>query len=910
MTETWISNNDSDIFASILDFGYTLYLAPRQTGRGGGVGFMIRNDFYLSPSISFPPFSYSDCISLTLKLPNLTLHLTVIYRPPKPETSLFFDEFHDFIHKLPSSSSYLPIVLGDLNYHYNSPIYPHGDFKLLTESLSLCQHISFPTHSSGNTLDIIFTPLSSPLIRCINPNSFQKIELLTDHFIIEFSINLKFTNIKRKRITYRDVKSIDLPRFVNNIKTEISSSTSLCPVLLNSILLNIINIHAPTKTTLITDRPFSPWFSHELFIFKKSVRKFEKKFLKNPSTETKLALSLARKNYKSTISRSKSIYYNKKIALISSNPRKLFKIANKILSPPDEKILPILPNTSNFQLCSLFEKFFKHKIASINNIICASTQPILNPTIYITHHIDSLSTFTIPSLYEVNDLLMKSHCTSPTDPLPLSLYHKLSPLFSPIFLNIIANSLNSGQVSPCLKTAIISPILKKQNLDPNSFSNYRPISHLPLLSKILERIVSKQLIAHVNKNNLFDPFQSDFRKGHSTETALLRITDTILSTLNSNTCCQLILLDLSSAFDTLDHNILISRLTLMGISGLALKWFTSYLTIRNMSIMIDKSYSPLSPLNHGIPQGSVLGPSLFSIYIRPIADLIKKFPNIHYHIFADDIQLFTFFPINSHNTINSELIECANSIRLWLLSNKLLINSSKTTVLNISTSETSFPNFTLNNMIISPSHSSKNLGLVFDDKLSLENHISSITKSSNFHLFRIKKIRTSLSRNLTKTLINALVLSRNDYCSSLLNLLPAKATAPLNRIIRSSIRTTYCLTRLDHSTTTSHQSSRMWLPFSLRCKLRILSIIHKSIYSFTPSYISDLIKKRTILSSLRYQNAPLLISQNSSKTSLNSRAFKNSGPTLWNSLPPTIRSIRSHKRFINLTSSFLSTHNH
>ena len=210
------------------------------------------------------------------------------------------------------------------------------------------------------------------------------------------------------------------------------------------------------------------------------------------------------------------------------------------------------------------------------------------------------------------------------------------------------------------------PYSKKQNLDPNSFSNYRLISHLPLLSKILERIVSKQLIAHVNNNNLFDPFQSAFRKGHSTETAFLPITDTILSTLNSNTCYQLIILDLSYAFDTLDHNILISRLTLMGISGLALKWFTSYLTNRNISIMIDKSYSPLSPLNHGIPQGSVLGPSLFSICIRPIADPIKKFPNIHYHIIADDIQLFTFFPINFHNNINSKLIECANSIRLWL----------------------------------------------------------------------------------------------------------------------------------------------------------------------------------------------------------------------------------------------------
>ena len=164
----------------------------------------------------------------------------------------------------------------------------------------------------------------------------------------------------------------------------------------------------------------------------------------------------------------------------------------------------------------------------------------------------------------------------------------------------------------------------------------------------------------------------------------------------------------------------------------------------------------------------------------------------------------TFFPINSHNTINSELIECYNSIILWLLYNKLLINSSKTTVLNIYTSETSFPNFILNNMISYPSHSSKNLGLVFDDKLSYKNHISFITKSSNFHLFRIKKILTSLSKNLTKTLSNAIVLFRIDYCSSLLNLLPAKATAPLNRIIRSSIRTTYCLTHLDHSTT-SHQ---------------------------------------------------------------------------------------------------------
>ena len=154
-----------------------------------------------------------------------------------------------------------------------------------------------------------------------------------------------------------------------------------------------------------------------IFIFKKSFRKFEKTFLNNPSTETKLALSLARKNYTSNIPRSKSIYYNKNIALISSDPRKLFKIENKILSPPDEKILHILPNTSNFQLYSLFKKFFEDKIGSINNIIYAPS--IINPTIYITHPIDSLSIFTIPSLYIVNDIFIKYHCTSTTDPLPI-----------------------------------------------------------------------------------------------------------------------------------------------------------------------------------------------------------------------------------------------------------------------------------------------------------------------------------------------------------------------------------------------------------------------------------------------------------------------------------------------------------
>ena len=171
---------------------------------------------------------------------------------------------------------------------------------------------------------------------------------------------------------------------------------------------------------------------------------------------------------------------------------------------------------------------------------------------------------------------------------------------------------------------------------------------------------------------------------------------------------------------------------MIGLSGLVLQLFTSYLT---HSIIIDKSYSPLSPLK---PR---YFPSLFSIYIRSIADLINNYLNIHYHICDDDILLFNFFLINSHNTINSELIKYANCIRLWLLSNKLLINAYKTTLLNKYYSDTYFLKFSLINMIIYPSHSSINPGLVFDDKLLFKNHISSITNYQTFISSELKKYR-------------------------------------------------------------------------------------------------------------------------------------------------------------------------
>ena len=318
-----------------------------------------------------------------------------------------------------------------------------------------------------------------------------------------------------------------------------------------------------------------------------------------------------------------------------------------MLSLPKPALLPSITNISLLQLSCLFSKTFYKKIDSIIIKIKNHNPTAIYPSIIVTPPISVfLSIFCPPHIYLISKLLNASSLISPSDPVPLSIFKLYSDYLCPTIYDIISYSLNSGTVPSIFKQAIITPILKKPSLDPESLLNYRLISQLPLVSKILERVVSRQLISYLTANNLHIPQQSGFRREHSTETALLNVIDVITSTLNTKNCSQLVMLDISSTFDTLDHKILLSRLHLLGVRDLALSWFTSYLFDRSSSIKIYNSFSSPSPMKYGVPQGSVLGPSLFAIYLYPLPSIISKYPNIYYNLYADDIQLYMFLPTN------------------------------------------------------------------------------------------------------------------------------------------------------------------------------------------------------------------------------------------------------------------------
>ena len=229
------------------------------------------------------------------------------------------------------------------------------------------------------------------------------------------------------------------------------------------------------------------------------------------------------------------------------------------------------------------------------------------------------------------------------DPIPASIFKECKSTILPVLTNIVNMSLESASMAAALKEAMIKPKLKKDNLDSEDSSNFRPISNLKVVSEIIEKAVSCQLSDYLRDNDLEEPFQSAYKRFHSTETALLRVQNDILCEIDNQICVILLLLDMSAAFDTVDHKLLLERMEKRyGVKGNALKWFRSYLQDRKQFVMIDGTKSEMKELRYGVPQGSVLGPILYLLYTSPIGHIIKRH-GLNYHLYADDTQLYLSF---------------------------------------------------------------------------------------------------------------------------------------------------------------------------------------------------------------------------------------------------------------------------
>ena len=305
-------------------------------------------------------------------------------------------------------------------------------------------------------------------------------------------------------------------------------------------------------------------------------------------------------------------------------------------------------------------------------------------------------------------------------------------------------------------------------------------------------------------------FQSAYKVFHSTETALVKVHNDILRAVNNNDFVVLLLLDLSAAFDTVDHSILLSRLALrfgVTVNGQVIAWIESYLKDREQFVQIENTTSSTRQLLRGLPQGSVLslGLLLYVLYTAPIADIIKSY-DLHYHLYADDSQIYVFFPSQSQQDlclVKSKLEACVKHIDSWMVLNRLKLNQDKIELLLISSryrQSLALIHLQVGEEKICPSESVRNLGVHFDEHARMHVHVKKVCKTSFYHLRNISKTTRYLSQDTTEILIHAYITSKLNNCNSLLYGLPTYMINKLQIIQNAAARIVTFIKKTDHIT--------------------------------------------------------------------------------------------------------------
>ena len=905
VTETWLSpGNDSDptlatVLSTLQDFDF-LHL-PRSMKAGGGVGVFLRKGFHVkqNSTIDFKSMEYMD---LTISSSNSSMCFLVVYRPPpskanKLTSRIFLDEFSILVEVLGATAGGHLIITGDFNFHVDDACNRDAvNFLDLLESADLEQRVIGPTHKRGHTLDLVIVRQDESLLYG-SPEVLNYSHTISDHNAILCTVHIPRPCVTKKTLHYRDLRHMDIDSWHEDVKNSaLNDARSTCAdanVLAeqyNNVLRQLLDSHAPIRTRSVTLRPHTPWFNDNIRSLKRQRRQAERRYVAS-GLEVHHEMYRERcRIYTDALNSAKRDYYKAKIS--GSDQNQLFRLIDGLFKV---KSVPPLPSHKCPKtLAEDFSNFFHNKIRLLKEQI--SSSPLATMDLLVNPSQSSctsvLSEFSEVSVSYICDIVQKSKSKSCVlDPLRTDfLKQTIDVLASPI-TTIVNASLTSGVFPALLKKGIVRPSIKKQALDREEKSNYRPITNVAFLSKILERVAATQTLSYLVTNGLLAKFQSAYRCFYSTETALLRVFNDILLAIDRRQEVVLVLLDLSSAFDTIDHTALLRRLEVRyGINQTVLKWYKSYLSNRTQQVMIGDALSLEKDLSYGAPQGSVLGPLLFALFFAPLEDVILSH-DLNAMMYADDTQLYiTIDSLDDRPVVLSKLELCIKDVLVWCTSNGLACNPDKTEVIHLSSrfsSPANVPGININGFNILPQSAARDLGVIIDSHLLMTKHVNNVCKSAFLSIRNIGRIRKYLDQETCEKLVHAFITSKLDSCNSLLAGLPDTEISKLQRVQNTAARLVNRVKKNDNITPVLRQLH--WLPVRFRIDFKILGLVYKALHNQAPDYLCELLKQYKPLRSLRSSGHNLLDIPKSNTKTYGDRSFSVYAPRLWNSLPLTLR---------------------